>query len=57
MNSDPRFSVTMDLWPGDMQFLNNHEVSSCASPSATSIGWPFRRLATTGNKTGGCHRS
>ncbi len=24
MNSDPRFSVTMDLRPGDMQFLNNH---------------------------------
>jgi hypothetical protein len=26
MNSDPRFSVTMDLRPGDMQFLNNHVV-------------------------------
>jgi Taurine catabolism dioxygenase TauD, TfdA family len=26
MNSDPRFSVTMDLGPGDMQFLNNHVV-------------------------------
>lgn len=24
LNSDPRFSVTMDLRPGDMQFLNNH---------------------------------
>jgi Taurine catabolism dioxygenase TauD, TfdA family len=24
LNSDPRFSVTMDLQPGDMQFLNNH---------------------------------
>jgi hypothetical protein len=24
MNGDPRFSVTMDLRPGDMQFLNNH---------------------------------
>ena len=24
MNRDPRFSVTMDLRPGDMQFLNNH---------------------------------
>ncbi len=23
LNSDPRFSVTMDLRPGDMQFLNN----------------------------------
>ncbi len=26
MNSDPRFSVAMDLRPGDMQFLNNHVV-------------------------------
>ena len=24
MHRDPRFSVTMDLRPGDMQFLNNH---------------------------------
>ena len=24
LNSDSRFSVTMDLRPGDMQFLNNH---------------------------------
>jgi hypothetical protein len=24
LNGDPRFSVTMDLRPGDMQFLNNH---------------------------------
>jgi hypothetical protein len=24
LNGDPRFSVTMDLQPGDMQFLNNH---------------------------------
>jgi Taurine catabolism dioxygenase TauD, TfdA family len=24
LNSDPRFRVTMDLRPGDMQFLNNH---------------------------------
>jgi hypothetical protein len=24
LNSDPRFSVTMDLQPGDMQFLSNH---------------------------------
>jgi hypothetical protein len=24
LHSDPRFSVTMDLGPGDMQFLNNH---------------------------------
>ena len=24
LNSDPRFSVAMDLRPGDMQFLNNH---------------------------------
>jgi hypothetical protein len=24
LNSDPQFSVTMDLRPGDMQFLNNH---------------------------------
>jgi hypothetical protein len=24
LNNDPRFSVTMDLRPGDMQFLNNH---------------------------------
>ena len=24
LNSDPRFSVTMELRPGDMQFLNNH---------------------------------
>jgi alpha-ketoglutarate-dependent taurine dioxygenase len=24
LNSDPRFTVTMDLRPGDMQFLNNH---------------------------------
>jgi hypothetical protein len=26
LNSDPRFSVTMDLQPGDMQFLNNNIV-------------------------------
>jgi hypothetical protein len=26
LNSDPRFSVTMDLRPGDMQFLNNHMI-------------------------------
>jgi hypothetical protein len=26
MNGDPRFSVTMDLRPGDMQFLNNHVI-------------------------------
>jgi hypothetical protein len=26
LNSDPRFSVTMDLRPGDMQFLNNHVI-------------------------------
>jgi hypothetical protein len=26
LNSDPRFSVTMDLRPGDVQFLNNHVV-------------------------------
>lgn len=26
LNSDPRFSVTMNLRPGDMQFLNNHIV-------------------------------
>ena len=26
MNADPRFSVTMDLRPGDMQFLNNHVI-------------------------------
>ena len=26
LNSDPRFSVTMDLRPGDMQFLNNHTI-------------------------------
>jgi hypothetical protein len=24
LNADPRFSATMDLRPGDMQFLNNH---------------------------------
>ena len=26
MNRDPRFSVTMDLQTGDMQFLNNHVI-------------------------------
>jgi hypothetical protein len=26
LNSDPRFSLTMDLRPGDMQFLNNHVI-------------------------------
>jgi hypothetical protein len=26
LNSDPRFSVGMDLRPGDMQFLNNHTI-------------------------------
>jgi len=26
LNTDPRFSVTMDLRPGDMQFLNNHVI-------------------------------
>jgi Taurine catabolism dioxygenase TauD, TfdA family len=26
LNSDPRFSVSMDLRPGDMQFLNNHVI-------------------------------
>jgi alpha-ketoglutarate-dependent taurine dioxygenase len=24
LNADPRFALTMDLQPGDMQFLNNH---------------------------------
>lgn len=26
LNNDPRFSVTMNLGPGDMQFLNNHVI-------------------------------
>jgi hypothetical protein len=26
LNGDPRFTVTMDLRPGDMQFLNNHVI-------------------------------
>jgi len=26
LNDDPRFSLSMDLRPGDMQFLNNHVI-------------------------------
>jgi alpha-ketoglutarate-dependent taurine dioxygenase len=26
LNDDPRFLLTMDLRPGDLQFLNNHVI-------------------------------
>jgi alpha-ketoglutarate-dependent taurine dioxygenase len=46
LNSDPRFSVTMDLRPGDMQFLNNHVTLH----SRTAYeDYPEPRLATTRN--------
>jgi hypothetical protein len=44
LNSDPRFSITMDLRPGDMQFLNNH--ASCTAAPRMRIT-PSRNVAAT----------
>lgn len=44
LNGDPRFSSTMDLQPGDMQFLNNH-VTLHSSPRTRTT--PSRTAAAT----------